>query len=165
MAEFVGLCRELYQDYDVIYPLVKESVLKKYHRFFPRPFFRMIPDTILPADYIKPEDFREDGRVGFRITSMNCEFVRSSVIDRRSYNLRKFYRKSLTRKAEGNIRQKLDPAISTGPKHVGYRNDVHELRQALKMVALSGAGNSWIVTARGMISVAMTCPWDQNLIY
>ena len=70
IKEFIGICRQLYDQYELIYPVVKESLLRPYYKLFPRPFFRMIPDNIFPPDYIDANDAREDGRVGFRITSM-----------------------------------------------------------------------------------------------
>ena len=86
-------------------PLVKESFLSKYNRLFPRPFFKMIPDTIIPADYIDNEDIREDGRIGFRITSMAFANLKNFPVSRidEAYNLRKFYRKSSMGEAQRNI--------------------------------------------------------------
>lgn len=145
VTEFIGLCRELYQDYDVIYPLVKESVLKKYHRFFPRPFFRMIPDTIIPADYVKPEDLREDGRVGFRITSMTFANLSGFSADRidEAYNLRKFYRKSSRGKLKEIFGKKLIRRYRQGLNMSDIETMFYEYEGfRLKMVGLSGAGTS-----------------------
>lgn len=96
IEEFIGICQQLHDQYDLIYPVVKESLLIPYYKLFPRPFFRMKPDNIYPFDYIKENDFREDGRIGFRITSMafvNLQHVSVERIDE-AYNLRKFYRQS-----------------------------------------------------------------------
>jgi CTP:molybdopterin cytidylyltransferase MocA len=82
VSEFIEICRELYNDYDLIYPLVKESLLKKYYKLFPRPFFRIIPDNIFPTDYIDEEDVREDGRAGFRITSMTFANLEGFPVER-----------------------------------------------------------------------------------
>jgi CTP:molybdopterin cytidylyltransferase MocA len=145
VSEFIEICRELYHEYDLIYPLVKESLLKKYYKLFPRPFFRMIPDTVFPADYIDEEDVQEKGRAGFRITSMafaNLEGFPVEKIDE-AYNLRKFYRKS--------SRDRL--------KQIFGKNLIRRYRQGLrmseiekmflnyeglriKMVGLRGAGTS-----------------------
>ena len=119
VSEFIEICRELYDEYDLIYPLVKESLLKKYHKLFPRPFFRMIPDTLLPTGYIDKEDLREDGRVGFRITSMAFANLEGFPVERidEAYNLRKFFRKS--------SRDKL--------KEIFGKNLIRRYRQGLKM--------------------------------
>ena len=145
VAEFIEICRKLYQDYDLIYPLVKESVLKKYHRFFPRPFFKMIPDNIIPADYIEPEDLREDGRVGFRITSMAFANLTDFPVNRidGAYNLRKFYRKSSLKKLKEIFGKKLLRRYRQGIKMSAVEtmfNEYEGLR--VKMVGLSGAGTS-----------------------
>jgi len=145
VAEFIELCRKLHQDYDFIYPLVKESVLKKYHRFFPRPFFKMIPDNIIPADYIEPEDLREDGRVGFRITSMAFANLADFPVKRidGAYNLRKFYRRSSRLKLREIFGRKLLRRYRQGLKMSDVEtlfNEYEGLR--IKMVGLSGAGTS-----------------------
>jgi len=95
VSEFIGICRELSNEYDWICPIVKESLLKRYYRLFPRPVYKMVPDNIFPNDYIDEEEVREDGRVGFRITSMtfaNLENLPAERIDE-AYNIRKLYRK------------------------------------------------------------------------
>jgi len=119
VSEFIEICRELYNEYDLIYPLVKESLLKKYYKLFPRPFFRMIPDTIYPTGYIDTEDVREDGRVGFRNTSMAFANLEGFPVERidEAYNLRKFFRKS--------SRDKL--------KEIFGKNLIRRYRQGLKM--------------------------------
>ena len=119
VIEFIEICRGLYNEYDLIYPLVKESLLKKYYKLFPRPFFRMIPDTIYPTGYIDPDDVREDGRVGFRNTSMAFANLESFPVERidEAYNLRKFFRKS--------SRDKL--------KEIFGKNLMRRYRQGLKM--------------------------------
>ena len=122
VSEFVEICRELYDEYDLIYPLVKESLLKKYYKLFPRPFFRMIPDNIFPADYIDEEDVQEDGRAGFRITSMAFANLKGFPVERidEAYDLRKFYRKS--------SRDRL--------KQIFGKNLIRRYRQGLKMSQL-----------------------------
>jgi CTP:molybdopterin cytidylyltransferase MocA len=145
VAEFIELCRELYQDYDFIYPIVKESVMKKYHRFFPRPFFRMIPDTIIPTDYIEPEDLREDGRAGFRITSMAFVNLADFSVKRidEAYNLRKFYRKSSRIKLKEIFGKKLLRRYRQGLNMSEIEKMFYEYEGLrLKMVGLSGAGTS-----------------------
>lgn len=145
VAEFIELCRGLYQDYDLIYPLVKESVLKKYHRFFPRPFFKMIPDTIIPADYIEPEDLREDGRVGFRITSMAFANLADFPVKRidGAYNLRKFYRRSSRKKLKEIFGKKLIRRYLQGLNMSDVETMFYEYEGLrIKMVGLSGAGTS-----------------------
>jgi CTP:molybdopterin cytidylyltransferase MocA len=119
VSEFMEICGELYHENDLIYPLVKESLLKKYYKLFPRPFFRMIPDTIFPTDYIDEKDIREDGRAGFRITSMAFAHLEGFPVERidEAYNLRKFYRKS--------SRDKL--------KEIFGKNVMKRYRQGLKM--------------------------------
>ena len=145
ICEFIALCRQLYQEYDVVYPVVKESVLKKYHRFFPRPFFKMIPDNILPTDYIGPEDLREGGRVGFRITSMAFANLTGFPVQRidEAYNLRKAYRKSSRVKlkeifGEKPFRRYLQGITMSEIEKLFY--EYEGIR--LKMVGLSGAGTS-----------------------
>jgi len=145
VTEFIEICRKLYQDYDLIYPLVKESVLKKYYRFFPRPYFKMIPDNIIPADYIEPEDLREDGRVGFRITSMAFANLTDFPVKRidGAYNLRKFYRRSSRQKLKEIFGKKLLRRYRQGLKMSDVEtmfNEYEGLR--IKMVGLSGAGTS-----------------------
>ncbi len=145
VSEFIEICRKLCRKYDLIYPIVKESLLKKYHRFFPRPFFKMIPDTIYPADYINEEDIREDRRVGFRITSMGCANLKNFPIKRidESYNLRKFFRRSSMTRLKEIFGQKLIRRYRQGLKmsEVGKMFSDYE-NISLKMVGLSGAGTS-----------------------
>jgi hypothetical protein len=119
VSEFITICEALLSEYDVIYPLVKESLLRRYYRAFPRPFFRMTPDNIYPPDYIDEEDIREDGRVGFRITSMACVNFENFPVERieEAYNLRKLHRKS--------ARDKL--------KKIFGKNLIRRYRQGLKM--------------------------------
>ncbi len=145
VCEFIALCCQLHQEYDVIYPVVKESVLKKYHRFFPRPFFKMIPDTILPADYIEPEDLREDGRAGFRITSMAFANLTGFPVQRidEAYNLRKVYRKSSRSKLKEIFGEKLFRRYRQGITMSEIENLFYEYEGVrLKLVGLSGAGTS-----------------------
>jgi hypothetical protein len=79
----------------------------------------MIPDTIFPTDYIDEEDIREDGRTGFRITSMAFANLEGFPVERidEAYNLRKFYRKS--------SRDKL--------KEIFGKNLIRRYRQGLRM--------------------------------
>lgn len=145
VSEFIEICQNLYQDYDLIYPLVKESYLRKYHRIFPRPFFKMIPDTIIPSSYINGEDLREDGRVGFRITSMayaKLERLPTGRVDE-AYNLRKVYRKSSRGKLKEIFGKKLIRRYRQGLKMSDIEKmffDYEGIR--LKMVGLSGPGTS-----------------------
>ena len=145
VTEFIELCRTLYHEYNFIYPLVKESLLKKYNRLFPRPFFRMKPDNIIPADYIEPEDFREDGRVGFRITSMafaNFENFPAEKIDE-AYNLRKAYRKSSRARLKEILGKKLIRRYRQGLKMSEVEKMFFDYEGlSIKMVGLSGAGSS-----------------------
>jgi len=145
VSEFVEICRELYNEYDLIYPLVKESLLKKYYRSFSRPSFKMIPNTIFPADYIGQEDIREDVRVGFRITSMAFANLENAPVERidEAYNLRKFYRKSSRDKLKEIFGKKLIRRYRQGLKISDIEKmffDYEGLR--LKIVGLSGAGTS-----------------------
>jgi len=145
VSEFIEICRALYTEYDIIYPLVKESLLKKYYRLFPRPFFKMIPDTIFPADYINQEDLREDGRAGFRITSMTFANIEKAPVERidEAYDLRKFYRKSSRDKLKEIFGKKLIRRYRQGLKMSDIEKmffDYEGLK--LKIVGLSGAGTS-----------------------
>ena len=105
----------------------------------------MIPDTIIPADYIEPEDFREAGRVGFRITSMafvNLDGFPVKRIDE-AYDLRKFYRRSSRIKLKEIFGKKLIRRYRQGLK----MSDIEAMFQEyegirMKMVGLSGAGTS-----------------------
>lgn len=145
VVEFIGLCRGLHQEYDLIYPLVKESVLKQYHRFFPRPFFKMVPDTIIPPNYIEPEDPREDGRVGFRITSMAFANLKGFPVKRidEAYDLRKFYRPSSRKKLKEIFGKKLIRRYRQGFKMSDIEAMFHEYEGIrMKIVGLSGAGTS-----------------------
>ena len=151
VSEFIGICRELYSEYDWIYPIVKESLLKRYYRLFPRPVYKMVPDNIFPDDYIDEEEVREDGRVGFRITSMtfaNLENLPAERIDE-AYNIRKLYRKGsrdtlktifgknvIRRYRQGLKMSELEKMLS----------DYEGLR--LKFVGLSGAGTSLDLDSR-----------------
>jgi len=145
VSEFIEICRELHNEYDLIYPLVKESLLKKYYRLFPRPFFRMIPDNIFPPDYIDKEDVQEDGRAGFRITSMafaNLEGFPAEKIDE-AYNLRKFYRKSSRDRLKQIFGKNLLRRYRQGLK----MSEIEEMffnyeGLTIKMVGLRGAGTS-----------------------
>ena len=143
--EFVELCRQLYHDYDLIYPLVKESLLRKYHRLFPRPFFKMIPDTIVPETYVDANDIREDGRVGFRITSMAFADLGRLPVERidEAYQLRKVYRKSSRARLKEIFGKKLIRRYLQGLKMSDIEKmffDYENLK--MKMVGLSGAGTS-----------------------
>lgn len=151
ISEFIEICRELYSEYDLIFPLVKEVLLKKYYKLFPRPFFRMIPDTTFPAGYIDEEDIREDGRAGFRITSMafaNLEGFPVGRIDE-AYNLRKFYRKSSRDKLKEIFGKNLIRRYRQGLRISEIEKmffNYEGLR--LKIVGLSGAGASLDVDSR-----------------
>ena len=145
VSEFIEICRALYNEYDFIYPLVKESLLMRYHMLFPRPFFRMIPDTMFPTDYIDEEDIREDGRVGFRITSMAFANLEGFPVERidEAYNLRKFIRKSSRDKLKEIFGKNVIRRYRQGQKmseiekmFVNYEN------LTLKFVGLRGAGTS-----------------------
>lgn len=145
ISEFIEICKRLYNEYDLIYPLVKESLLKRYYRSFPRPFFKMIPDNIFPIDYIDKEEIRKDGRVGFRITSMafvNLENFPVEGIDE-AYNLRKLHRKSSREKVKAIFGKNLIKKYRQGLKMSDLEkmlSDYGDLR--LKFVGLSGAGTS-----------------------
>lgn len=151
VSEFIKICEELYNEYDLIYPLVKESLLKGYYRSFPRPFFKMIPDNIFPADYIDQEDVREDVRVGFRITSMafaNLEKVPVERIDE-AYNIRKFYRKSSRDKLKKIFGKNLIRRYRQGLKMSDIEKMISNYEGLrLKFVGLSGAGTSLDVDSR-----------------
>ena len=151
VSEFIKICEELYNEYDLIYPLVKESLLKGYYRSFPRPFFKMIPDNIFPADYIDQEDVREDGRVGFRITSMafaNLEKVPVERIDE-AYNIRKFYRKSSRDKLKKIFGKNLIRRYRQGLKISDIEKMISNYEGLrLKFVGLSGAGTSLDIDSR-----------------
>ena len=145
VSEFIEICRGLYNEYDVIYPLVKESLLKKYYKLFPRPFFRMIPDTIFPTGYIDKEDVREDGRIGFRNTSMAFANLEGFPVERidEAYNLRKFFRKSSRDKLKEIFGKNLIRRYMQGLKMSEIEQmffNYEGLR--LKIVGLRGAGAS-----------------------
>lgn len=145
VSEFIGICRELYDEYELIYPLVKESLLRKYYRLFPRPYFRMIPDNMFPVDYIGQEDHREDGRIGFRITSMAFANLEGFPVERidEAYDLRKFYRKSSRDKLKEIFGRDLLKRYRKGLKMREIEKmfcDYEGLR--IKFVGLSGAGTS-----------------------
>ena len=145
VSEFVEICRELYKNYDLVYPLVKESLLRKYYKLFPRPFFRMIPDTIFPVDYIDEEDIREDGRVGFRITSMAFANLEGFPVERidEAYDLRKFYRKSSRDRLKGIFGKNLIRRYRQGLKMSEIEKMVFNYEGLrLKIVGLRGAGTS-----------------------
>lgn len=145
IIEFIGICREIYNDYDLIYPLVKESLLKAYERLFPRPFFKMIPDTIIPDDYIQPEDLREDGRAGFRNTSMTCANLENFPIERidEAYRLRKVYRKSSRQRLKEIFGKNLFRRYMRGLKMSEVEKMFYDYQHLkTKLVGLSGAGSS-----------------------
>ena len=151
VSEFIEICEELCDEYDLIYPFVKESLLKKYYRSFPRPFFKMIPDTIFPADYIDKKEVREDGRVGFRITSMAFANLESFPVERidEAYNIRKFHRKSSRDKLKEIFGKNLIRRYRQGLKISDIErmfSDYEGLR--LKIVGLSGAGTSLDLDSR-----------------
>ena len=151
VSEFIGICRELYSEYDWIYPIVKESLLKRYYRLFPRPFFKMVPDNIFPNDYIDEEEVREDGRVGFRITSMAFANLENFPVERidEAYNLRKLYRKSSRDNLKTIFGKKVIRRYRQGLKMSELEkmlSDYEGLR--LKLVGLSGAGTSLDLDSR-----------------
>ncbi|MFC1884162.1 hypothetical protein ACFL2O_05270 [Thermodesulfobacteriota bacterium] len=145
ITEFIEICDELYGKYDAIYPLVKESLLKRYYRLFPRPFFKMIPDNIFPPDYIDEDDLREDGRVGFRITSMalaNLDAFPEERIDE-AYSLRKLYRKSSRDKLKKIFGKNLMRRYMQGIKMSGIEKMFFDYENlSIKYVGLNGAGTS-----------------------
>lgn len=145
VSEFLGICRGLRDEYDWIYPIVKESLLRRYYRLFPRPFFKLVPDNIIPEDYIDREDIREDGRVGFRITSMtfaNLEKVPAERIDE-AYNLRKLYRKSSRERLKTIFGKRLFRRYWQGLKMSELERIVSGYEGlSLKFVGLRGAGTS-----------------------
>ena len=151
VSEFIEMCKGLSNEYDWIYPLVKESLLKRYYRLFPRPFFKMIPDNIFPVDYIDEEEVREDGRVGFRITSMAFANLENFPVERidEAYNLRKLHRKSSRDKLKTIFGKKLIRRYKQGLKMSELEmmiSDYEGLR--LKFVGLSGAGTSLDLDSR-----------------
>ena len=145
ISEFLEICGKLYDKYDAIYPLVKESLLKKYYRLFPRPCFKMIPDSIYPADYIEEEELREDGRVGFRITSMafaNLEDFPEERIDE-AYSLRKLYRKSSRDRLKKIFGKNLIRRYMQGLKMSEIEKMFFDYENlSIKYVGLNGAGTS-----------------------
>lgn len=151
VSEFIGICRELSNEYDWIYPIVKESLLKRYYRLFPRPFFKMVPDNIFPNDYIDEDEVREDGRVGFRITSMAFANLENFPVERidEAYNLRKLYRKSSRDNLKTIFGKKVIRRYRQGLKMSEIEkmlSDYEGLK--LKLVGLSGAGTSLDVDSR-----------------
>ena len=145
VSEFIEICRELYNEYDLIYPLVKESWLKRYYKLFPRPYFRMIPDTIFPTDYIDEEDVREDGSSGFRITSMAFANLMNFPVERidEAYNLRKFYRKSSRDRLKGIFGENLVRRYKQGLKMSEIEKMFFNYEGLkLKIVGLKGAGTA-----------------------
>jgi len=151
VSEFIEMCKGLSNEYDWIYPLVKESLLKRYYRLFPRPFFKMVPDNIFPVDYIDEEEVREDGRVGFRITSMAFANLENFPVERidEAYNLRKLHRKSSRDKLKTIFGKKLIRRYKQGLKMSELEmmiSDYEGLR--LKFVGLSGAGTSLDLDSR-----------------
>lgn len=151
VSEFIGICRELYSEYDWICPIVKESLLRRYYRLFPRPVYKMVPDNIFPNDYIDEEEVREDGRVGFRITSMtfaNLENLPAERIDE-AYNIRKLYRKgsrdTLKRIFGKNVIRRYRQGLKMSELEK-MLSDYEGLR--LKFVGLSGAGTSLDLDSR-----------------
>lgn len=149
--EFLKICESLDNRYDIVYPIVKESLLKKYMNLFPRPCFKIIPDTIFPDDYIKIEDLREDGRVGIRITSMtfaNLEGVTAEKIDG-AYNARKLLRKSSRELIKRELGENIIKKYGAGLK-------LSELQEAffdycgktVRFVGLNGAGTSLDIDSR-----------------
>ncbi len=151
VSEFIEICEGLYNEYDLIYPLVKESLLKRYYRSFPRPFFKMVPDNIFPIEYIDEEESRKDGRVGFRITSMAFVNLENFPVERidEAYNLRKLHRKSSREKVKTIFGKNLIKKYRQGLKMSDLEkmlSDYEGLR--LKFVGLSGAGTSLDLDSR-----------------
>lgn len=111
IREFLGICDKLKNNYQFIYPIVSERVLKPYEKFFPRPYLRILLDNIYPKEYAKKKEekirrsffkyifdffFPEDKREGVRITSMawaDLNKVSEEKIDE-AYSLRKALKKS-----------------------------------------------------------------------
>ena len=145
ISEFIEICNSLRDKYDVIYPLVKESLLKKYYRLFPRPCFKMIPDSIFPPNYIDEEELREDGRVGFRITSMafaNLEGFPEERVDE-AYSLRKLYRKSSRDRLKRIFGKNLMRRYRQGFKMSEIEKMFYDYEKlSIKYVGLTGAGAS-----------------------
>ena len=145
ISEFIEICDRLRDKYDVIYPLVKESLLKKYYRLFPRPCFKMIPDSIFPPDYIDEEELREDGRVGFRITSMafaNLEGFPEERVNE-AYDLRKLYRKSSRDRLKRIFGKNLMRRYRQGFKMSDIEKMFYDYENlSIKYVGLTGAGAS-----------------------
>jgi CTP:molybdopterin cytidylyltransferase MocA len=145
ICEFIEICGKLRHEYDLIFPVVKESLLRKYHKLFPRPFFRMIPDTIFPAEYIHEKEVQEDGRVGFRITSMAFANLDGFPVERldEAYDLRKFYRKSSRDRLKAIFGKDLIRRYRKGLK----MSDIEKMffnyeGLKLKIVGLSGPGSA-----------------------
>ncbi len=151
VSEFIAICEELYNEYDVIYPIVKESLLRRYYRAFPRPFFKMTPDNIFPVDYIDEDDIREDGRVGFRIASMAFANFESFPVERieEAYNLRKLHRKSARERLRKIFGKNLIKRYKQGLKMSDLErmfSDYEGIR--LKFVGISGAETSLDLDSR-----------------
>jgi len=93
VIEFLDICEKLYGQYDIIYPMVKESLHRKHKKLPRKLYFRMMPDNMIPSNYIEKSEIDEKGWVGFKATSM--AFVRLEGVPRdridEAYKLRKFY--------------------------------------------------------------------------
>jgi CTP:molybdopterin cytidylyltransferase MocA len=145
VIEFINTCRALHDDYRFIYPLVKEALLKKYQKFFPRPYFKMIPDNIYPPGYIRQSDYRHDGRVGFRITSMAFGNLENFPVERldESYDLRKLVRKSNRDKLKEIFGKNLIRRYRKGLRMSEIEKMFADYEKvSIKLVGISGVGTS-----------------------
>ena len=151
VSEFLLICGELSDKYDWICPIVKESLLRRYYRLFPRPVFKMVPDNIFPDEYIDKEEVREDGRVGFRITSMafvNLENIPAERIDE-AYNIRKLYRKSSRDTLKTILGKNVIRRYRQGLKMSELEKMLSDYEGlGLKFIGLSGAGTSLDLDSR-----------------
>ena len=105
----------------------------------------MVPDNIFPTDYIDEKDLREDGRVGFRITSMAFANLEGFPVERidEAYSLRKLYRKSSRDKLKKIFGKSLIRRYRQGLKMSELEkmfSDYEGLK--MKFVGLKGAGTS-----------------------
>jgi len=147
VIEFLDVCEKLYGQYDIIYPMVKESLHKK-HKKLPRIlYFRMIPDNMIPSNYIEKSDIDEKGWVGFKATSMafvKLEGVSKDKIDE-AYKLRKFYLPATWKKLREIFGKGSVKKYFQGPPY--KMSEIEKMfcdyeKRTMKIVGLSGAGTS-----------------------
>ncbi len=145
IEEFLSICSELGDRYDMVYPVVKKSYLDRYMSAFPRKCFYMVPDSIYPPDYIDESDLKRNNRAGFRISSL--AYADLSECSARTIDNAFDSRKLLSRRSRKMLKSILGSGIIKRYSEGFLMSEIEEIVKretgvSTKFVGLRSAGTS-----------------------